>query len=172
MQVIMAEEDLKSVIMPMISRTVKRIVQLHTQGEMVDWKLEAVHDFATTSMVSEEQLPLEKLQGKDAAEIESLLMDFAEKNYATKQKQLSDTDQMLEFEKVVILRVVDERWTDHIDAMDQLRNSIGLRGYGQMNPLVEYQEEGYRMFEEMISSIDYDTTRLFMKAEIRQNIRR
>ncbi|KRL61721.1 preprotein translocase, SecA subunit [Latilactobacillus fuchuensis DSM 14340 = JCM 11249] len=172
MQVIMAEEDLKSVIMPMISRTVKRIVQLHTQGEMVDWKLEAIHDFATTSMVSEEQLPLEKLQGKDAAEIESLLMDFAEKNYATKQKQLSDTDQMLEFEKVVILRVVDERWTDHIDAMDQLRNSIGLRGYGQMNPLVEYQEEGYRMFEEMISSIDYDTTRLFMKAEIRQNIRR
>ena len=79
---------------------------------------------------------------------------------------------MLEFEKVVILRVVDERWTDHIDAMDQLRNSIGLRGYGQMNPLVEYQEEGYRMFEEMISDIDYDTTRLFMKAEIRQNIRR
>lgn len=56
--------------------------------------------------------------------------------------------------------------------MDQLRNSIGLRGYGQMNPLVEYQEEGYRMFEEMISDIDYDTTRLFMKAEIRQNIRR
>jgi len=100
------------------------------------------------------------------------LMTFAEKNYATKQKQLADADQMLEFEKVVILRVVDERWTDHIDAMDQLRNSIGLRGYGQMNPLVEYQEEGYRMFEEMISDIDYDTTRLFMKAEIRQNIRR
>lgn len=172
MQVIMEENDLKSVIMPMISRTVKRIVQLHTQGEMADWNLEAIHDFATTSMVSEEQLPLEKLQGKTAEEIEALLMDFAEKNYATKQKQLADADQMLEFEKVVILRVVDERWTDHIDAMDQLRNSIGLRGYGQMNPLVEYQEEGYRMFEEMISSIDYDTTRLFMKAEIRQNIRR
>ena len=79
---------------------------------------------------------------------------------------------MLEFEKVVILRVVDSAWTDHIDAMDQLRQSIGLRGYGQMNPLVEYQEEGYRMFEEMIASIDDDVTRLFMKAEIRQNIRR
>lgn len=79
---------------------------------------------------------------------------------------------MLEFEKVVILRVVDSHWTDHIDAMDQLRQSIGLRGYGQMNPLVEYQEEGYRMFEEMIADIDYDATRLFMRAEIRQNIRR
>ncbi|OAU91331.1 hypothetical protein PZ05_03765, partial [Lacticaseibacillus rhamnosus] len=67
---------------------------------------------------------------------------------------------------------VDSAWTNHIDAMDQLRQSIGLRGYGQMNPLVEYQEEGYRMFEEMIASIDDDVTRLFMKAEIRQNIRR
>ncbi|KRM20668.1 preprotein translocase subunit SecA [Latilactobacillus graminis] len=172
MQVIMAEDNLKEVIMPMISRTVKRIVQLHTQGEMDNWELEAIHAFATTSMVSEEILSIEKLQGKTAEEIEALLMSLAEENYATKQKQLADADQMLEFEKVVILRVVDERWTDHIDAMDQLRNSIGLRGYGQMNPLVEYQEEGYRMFEEMISDIDYDTTRLFMKAEIRQNIRR
>ena len=73
---------------------------------------------------------------------------------------------------MILLRVVDNRWMDHIDAMDQLRQSIGLRGYGQMNPLVEYQEEGYRMFEEMIASIDDDVTRLFMKAEIRQNIRR
>lgn len=79
---------------------------------------------------------------------------------------------MLEFEKVVILRVVDDRWTDHIDAMDQLRQSIGLRGYGQLNPLVEYQDSGYRMFEEMISNIEFDVTRLFMKAEIRQNLSR
>ena len=68
--------------------------------------------------------------------------------------------------------VVDERWTDHIDAMDQLRQSISLRGYGQLNPLVEYQEAGYRMFEEMISNIEFDATRLFMKAQIRQNISR
>lgn len=79
---------------------------------------------------------------------------------------------MLEFEKVVILRVVDDRWTDHIDAMDQLRQSISLRGYGQLNPLVEYQEAGYRMFEEMISNIEYDATRLFMKARIVPNMSR
>ncbi|MCT6877530.1 MAG: preprotein translocase subunit SecA, partial [Lactobacillus apis] len=80
--------------------------------------------------------------------------------------------QMLEFEKVVILRVVDDRWTDHIDAMDQLRQSISLRGYGQLNPLVEYQDSGYNMFEEMVSNIEFDVTRLFMKAEIRQNLSR
>jgi preprotein translocase subunit SecA len=99
-------------------------------------------------------------------------MDLVNQNFDSKEKRLNDPQQMLEFEKVVILRVVDSLWTDHIDAMDQLRQSIGLRGYGQMNPLVEYQEEGYRMFEEMIAAIDDNTTRLFMKAEIRQNIRR
>ena len=77
---------------------------------------------------------------------------------------------MLEFEKVVILRVVDSHWTDHIDAMDQLRESIGLRGYGQLNPLVEYQREGSRMFEEMVADIDYGGTRLFLKAEIRLTV--
>ena len=97
-------------------------------------------------------------------------MDFVEQNYKEKSEQLVDSKQMLEFEKIVILRVVDDRWTNHIDEMDQLRNSIGLRGYGQMNPLVEYQEEGYNSFEIMIADIEDGVTRLFMKAEIRQNV--
>ena len=99
-------------------------------------------------------------------------MDRAEANYKTKEKQLYDASQMLEFEKVVILRVVDAHWTDHIDEMDQLRQSIGLRGYGQLNPLVEYQSDGFKMFEQMIGDIEYEVTRLFLKAEIRQNIKR
>ena len=68
--------------------------------------------------------------------------------------------------------MVDTKWTDHIDAMDQLRESIGLRAYGQNNPLVEYQQEGYEMFNAMVAMIDYDVTRLFMKAQIRQNVQR
>ena len=58
------------------------------------------------------------------------------------------------------LRVVDSHWTDHIDIMDQFRQSVGLRGYGQLNPLVEYQTAGYHMFEQMIADIEYETTRL------------
>ena len=85
---------------------------------------------------------------------------------------MNSPEQLLEFEKVVILRVVDAKWTDHIDAMDQLRQSVGLRAYGQNNPLVEYQTEGYSMFEAMVGAIEYDVTRLFMKAEIRQNVQR
>jgi len=171
-QVIREDTDLKPVLMAMIKRTVTRIVQTHTQGEEKTWDLQAIYDYATTNMVSEDKIAMSDLTGKTPDQIIDFLMNLAEDNYETKKKQLADDSQMLEFEKVVILRVVDSMWTDHIDAMDQLRQSIGLRGYGQMNPLVEYQEEGFRMFEEMIAEIDEDVTRLFMKAEIRQNIRR
>ncbi|ALF16192.1 preprotein translocase subunit SecA [Lactiplantibacillus plantarum] len=171
-QVIMEEKSLKPVIMPMIKRTVERTVQLHMQGDAKDWDLDAVVDFAQAAMVNEDSISVADLKGKSPAEVEAYLMDRVDKIYADKAKQLYDAGQMLEFEKVVILRVVDSHWTDHIDAMDQLRQSIGLRGYGQLNPLVEYQRDGYQMFEEMVADIDYDTTRLFMKSEIRQNIQR
>ncbi|MGR3741517.1 preprotein translocase subunit SecA [Companilactobacillus sp. DQM5] len=172
MQVIQEENDLKSVLFPMMERTINNQVAVHTQGNENDWDLKAIYDFATSSMVSEERISMDNLQGKKPKEISEFLMNLVDENYAKKEEDLGDPSQMLEFEKVVILRVVDDHWTNHIDAMDQLRQSIGLRGYGQLNPLVEYQEEGYRMFEEMISGIDFDVTRLFMKAEIRQNIAR
>ena len=171
-QIINEDETLKPVLMAMINRTITRIVQTHTQGDQKDWNLDALYAWITANMADPEKFKRSELDGKSQDELIGLLADMAETNFQHKNKQLGDDAQMLEFEKVVILRVVDSAWTDHIDAMDQLRQSIGLRGYRQMNPLVEYQEEGYRMFEEMIASIDDDVTRLFMKAEIRQNIRR
>jgi len=76
-----------------------------------------------------------------------------------------------EFQKVLILRVVDSKWTDHIDALDQLRQAVGLRGYAQNNPVVEYQAESFRMFNAMIGSIEFDVTRLMMKAQIHEQER-
>ncbi|MFC6289495.1 preprotein translocase subunit SecA [Levilactobacillus angrenensis] len=171
-QVINQDKSLKWVLMPMIQRTVDRVVNLHTQGDQSDWDLDTLLDFGISAMVSPDKISLDDLKGKTADEIKAFFMGLAEDVYAEKQKQLYDPAQMLEFEKVVLLRCVDSHWTDHIDAMDQLRQSIGLRGYGQLNPLVEYQQDGFRMFGEMISDIDYDATRLFMKSEIRQNITR
>ncbi|WP_225048830.1 preprotein translocase subunit SecA [Lacticaseibacillus kribbianus] len=171
-QVINETDTLRPVLMAMINRCVSRIVQAHTQGEQKTWELDAIYDYVTSNMVSEEDLDRKDLDGKSQQELIDMLMGLAEANYDEKLKQLGDKDQMLEFEKVVILRVVDSLWTDHIDVLDQLRQSVGLRGYGQMNPLVEYQEEAYRMFEEMIANMDDGVTRLFMKAQIRQNIRR
>ncbi|GAA3179965.1 preprotein translocase subunit SecA [Fructilactobacillus sanfranciscensis] len=171
-RVIEEKKSLKWVLMPMIKRTIDHIVDLHTQGDQKNWNLKTILDFATSSLVSPNEISMNMLEGKSADQIKEFLMGLAEKQYVEKEKELQDPAQVLEFEKVVILRVVDSHWTDHIDAMDQLRESIGLRGYGQLNPLVEYQREGSRMFEEMVADIDYGVTRLFMKAEIRQNIQR
>lgn len=171
-QVIMEEESLKPVIMPMIKRTIEHTVQVNTAGEKKDWNLDGIADFMIGTMVNEDKVNKDELAGKSQEELVEYLLQIAEKNYAAKEAQLNDKAQMLEFEKVVILRVVDSRWTDHIDEMDQLRQSIGLRGYGQLNPLVEYQADGFRMFEQMVGDIEYDVTRLFLKAEIRQNISR
>ncbi|WP_311407933.1 preprotein translocase subunit SecA [Liquorilactobacillus uvarum] len=171
-QVIMEEKSLKPVVMQMIRRTVEHFVQMHTQKEQKEWNLQAILDFAIAAMTNEDSISISDLEGKKPEEIIDYLMDRAEGNYALKEKQLYDANQMLEFEKVVILRVVDSKWTDHIDQMDQLRQSIGLRGYGQLNPLVEYQTDGFRMFEQMVGDIEYDVTRLFLKAEIRQDIKR
>ncbi len=171
-QVIMEEKSLKPIIMPMIERTIKHTVLMHTQGDKSEWNLQGILDFAVSAMVNEDTISLGDLVNKTPDEIVDYLMKRAEDIYAEKEKQLYDESQMLEFEKVVILRVVDSLWTDHIDEMDQLRQSIGLRGYGQLNPLVEYQQDGFRMFEQMVGAIEYDVTRLFLKAEIRQDIKR
>ena len=171
-QVITEKQSLKWVLMPMVKRTIQREVDQHTLGNPEDWQLQGILDFATEVLVKPDQISMRDLVGKDADQIVDYLMSLAEGVYKDKQRQLYDAAQMLEFEKVVILRVVDSHWTDHIDVMDQFRQSVGLRGYGQLNPLVEYQTAGYHMFEQMIADIEYETTRLFMKSEIRQNVTR
>lgn len=171
-QIITEDESLKWVLMPMFKRTIKREVEQHTLGDQKDWDLQGIVDFAEEVLVKPNSLTVKDLQGKSADEIVDYLMTFAKAIYKEKQEQLYDPAQMLEFEKVVILRVVDSHWTDHIDTMDQFRQSVGLRGYGQLNPLVEYQTAGYHMFEQMIADIEYETTRLFMKSQIRQNVTR
>ncbi len=172
-EVIMEEESLSYVTIPMIRKTIERHVQLYTQSEdKTNWKLDRIVDFAHTTLVAPEQLTLEDIQGKSAKEIENLLVDLARSTYEEKTAQLNGKEQVLEFEKVVILRVVDRKWTDHIDQMDQLRQGIGLRSYGQFNPLTEYQQEGFTLFEEMIGEMEHDITRLLMKSQIRQNLQR
>ena len=171
-QIITEDKSLKWVLMPIFKRTIQREVEQHTLGDMKDWDLKGIVDFAEEVLVKPDTVKVDDLKGKSKDEIVDCLMSFAKSVYKDKQRQLYDPAQMLEFEKVVLLRVVDSHWTDHIDVMDQFRQSVGLRGYGQLNPLVEYQTAGYHMFEQMIADIEYETTRLFMKSEIRQNVTR
>ncbi|MBV7389121.1 preprotein translocase subunit SecA [Enterococcus sp. ALS3] len=170
--VIMAEQDLSPQLLNMVRRSISRVVDGHTQGEQKDWNLEGIKDFAGNALVHEDKIAVSDLEGKKPQEIKDYLLERAKEIFDMKVEQLQSPEQLLEFQKVVILRVVDTKWTDHIDAMDQLRQSVGLRAYGQNNPLVEYQTEGYKMFEDMVGAIEYEVTRLFMKAEIRQNVQR
>ncbi|OTP09946.1 protein translocase subunit SecA [Enterococcus sp. 10A9_DIV0425] len=170
--VIMEESSLSQPLMNMVKRTISRVVDAHTQLEKENWNLEGIVDFAGSTLVHEDEISLADLDGKSPEQMKDYLYEKAQEVFNTKASQLNGKEQLLEFEKVVILRVVDSKWTDHIDAMDQLRQSIGLRAYGQNNPLVEYQTEGYKMFEDMVGAIEYEVTRIFMKAEIRQNVQR
>ena len=172
LQIINEENSLEKVTKGMIRRTIHRVVESHTLTDQKEWNLEGIVDFAHNSICAPDELSISDLEGKSAAEIEEILYEKAMEIYKEKQEQLNGDNQMLEFEKVVILRVVDRKWTDHIDDMDQLRQSVGLRGYAQIDPLTEYQTEGYERFQQMIAAIDYDVTRILMKSQIRQNLQR
>lgn len=171
LDIITETESLRTITVNMIERTITRLVETHTQGEKETWNLKAIHDFATSVLVHPDSISEDDLKGKTATEIKDDLINRSRTVYEEKEKQLSG-DQMLEFQKVVILRVVDQKWTEHISNMDELRQGIGLRSYAQNNPLTEYQTEGYNRFQEMIASVDYDVTRIVMKSEIRQNLKR
>ena len=173
-EVIMEDESLNYVTIPMIQRTIDRTVDTATQAQdRSEWNLQHLLDFTQTTLLRDkDSVTIEDFEGKTAAEIREMLQGLAKDNYSH-QKEIVDNEEMfLEFEKVVVLRVVDQQWTDHIDEMDQLRQGIGLRSYGQSDPLVEYQAEGLRLFEEMIGDVEHDVTRLILKSQIRQNLER
>lgn len=168
--VITADRDLAPEIQSMIKRTIERVVDGHARAKQ-DEKLEAILNFAKYNLLPEDSITMEDLSDLSDKAIKEELFQRALKVYDSQVSKLRDEEAVKEFQKVLILRVVDNKWTDHIDALDQLRNAVGLRGYAQNNPVVEYQAEGFRMFNDMIGSIEFDVTRLMMKAQIHEQER-
>lgn len=168
--VITADRDLAPEIQAMIKRTIERVVDGHARAKQ-DEKLEAILNFAKYNLLPEDSITMEDLSGLSDKAIKEELFHRALQVYDSQVSKLRDEEAVKEFQKVLILRVVDNKWTDHIDALDQLRNAVGLRGYAQNNPVVEYQAEGFRMFNDMIGSIEFDVTRLMMKAQIHEQER-
>lgn len=168
--VITADRDLAPEIQSMFKRTIERVVDGHARAKQ-DEKLEAILNFAKYNLLPEDSITMEDLSGLSDKAIKEELFQRALKVYDSQVSKLRDEEAVKEFQKVLILRVVDNKWTDHIDALDQLRNAVGLRGYAQNNPVVEYQAEGFRMFNDMIGSIEFDVTRLMMKAQIHEQER-
>lgn len=169
-EVITTERDLGPELKGMIKRTIKRAVDAHSRSDK-NTAAEAIVNFARSALLDEEAITVSELRGLKEAEIKELLYERALAVYEQQIAKLKDPEAIIEFQKVLILMVVDNQWTEHIDALDQLRNSVGLRGYAQNNPIVEYQSEGFRMFQDMIGSIEFDVTRTLMKAQIHEQER-
>ncbi|PAD22777.1 preprotein translocase subunit SecA [Terribacillus saccharophilus] len=165
-------EDLKAIVDEMVRDTVHMVVQAHTADDSDEtWELDALVEYAHANLLPPDKLTVDELKNKDEEEIEELLLKKIGEHLKQKEEEMAP-DQMREFEKVILLRTVDTKWMDHIDQMDQLRQGIHLRAYGQNDPLREYQLEGYNMFEAMITSIKEEVTRYVLKAEIRDNLQR
>ena len=168
--VITADRDLGPEIKAMIKRTIKRTVEAHSHSDR-DEALAAILNFAKNNLVDEQSIQQSDLENLSFDEIKEELFNRAMVVYDAQMAKLKTPDAVKEFQKVLILMVVDNKWIDHIDALDQLRQSVGLRGYAQNNPVVEYQSEGFRMFQAMIGAIEFDVTRTMMKAQIHQQER-
>lgn len=168
--VITADRDLTPEIKAMIKRTINRAVDAHSRADREEG-IKAILNFAKSNLVAEDSIKLADLENLEFEEIKEELYKRALAVYDAQIAKLHDEEAVKEFQKVLILMVVDNKWTDHINALDQLRQSVGLRGYAQNNPVVEYQSEGFRMFQAMIGAIEFDVTRTMMKAQIHQQER-
>ncbi|MBM7573709.1 preprotein translocase subunit SecA [Aquibacillus albus] len=169
---VIESDNLREIIEQMIRTTVENTVQSHTQDDVEEnWNIQAIIEYLNANLLEQGLISEQDLKGKDPEEMVDLIMEKIKDKYDQKEEELSP-EQMREFEKVILLRTVDTKWMDHIDQMDQLRQGIHLRAYGQNDPLREYQMEGFAMFEQMVDSINEEVARYVMKAQIRDNLQR
>src|SRR5690625_3526268 len=169
---VLTAENLRDIIENMIQSTVDRQVNIHTQeDDEENWDLNSIVDFLHATIVEKDEISVNDLLGKEPEEMTEFIMEIVKKKYDQREEELPE-EQMRDFEKVILLRTVDAKWMDHIDQMDQLRQGIHLRAYGQDDPLREYQTEGFQMFDTMITSIEEEVSRYVMKAQIRENLQR
>lgn len=172
-QDVLDAENLSDIVLRMIDSTIDRIVTVHTPESEVqeEWNTKEITDYVNAVMFTEPVFTEKDFYGLDREEIIEKIQGKVHAAFAEKEKQLP-AEQIAEFQKAVILRSVDSKWMDHIDQMEQLRQGIHLRAYGQTDPLREYQFEGFEMFEAMVAAIEEEVTTYILKSQIEQNMQR
>ncbi len=162
-------DNLKDYFIKMFESVIDGVIANYcTESEYADaWDWSSIIAYLESVFIPQGAFVLtdEEKSSMDNIDLKERLMEIVNKIYEFKEME-NTPELMRELERVVLLRVVDEKWMDHIDAMDQLRSGIGLRAYGQRDPVVEYKFEGFQMFEEMIKSIQEDSIRLLVRARI------
>ncbi|WP_127580304.1 preprotein translocase subunit SecA [Paenibacillus koleovorans] len=170
---VLNSDNIKEIALGMVMPVVERIIAVHCTDDQVpeEWDLDAIVEYANSTFLREDQLTKEQLWGKEKDEMIEYVQGLVRRLYDEREESITP-EMMREFEKVVVLRAVDSKWMDHIDAMEQLRQGIHLRAYGGTDPLREYQFEGFAMFQEMIEHIQEEVAKYIMKAHVENNLER
>ena len=162
-------ENINENILNMIKTLAEEVVTTYFAGEgevnveALDTEIKNIFGIDIQEFIKE--------NSKNAEKIIEKLQEVALDKYAEKEKEIG-SDELRELERVVMLKVVDQKWMDHIDAMDELKNGIGLRAYGQQDPVVKYRIEGMDMFDEMVNDIKHDVVKLLMNLRKQEEVRR
>jgi len=167
-------ENMRDVIFKMIQDQVEKAVDICVSSEVEkeEWDIHELNELILP-MIPMKKITKEDLDSiKSEKELKQYLKEQAVRLYETKETEFPEPEQFRELERVVLLKVIDRKWMDHIDDMDQLRQGIGLQAYGQRDPLVEYKMAGFDMFDEMTAAIQEDTVKLLFHVKVEQKVER
>lgn len=169
---VLESDNIREVVLQMIKPCIERIVEVHCNDDIPEnWELQAIADYVNNNFLHEGTITEPELHEQEKEEMINYLFERVELRYLQREKEIGE-EMVREFEKVVVLRAVDRKWMDHIDAMEQLRQGIHLRAYGGTDPLREYQFEGFEMFNQMIAEIQEEVATYVMRAQIASNQQR
>ncbi len=166
-------DNMRDFVLKMVTDIVENAVDLSVSDDQApeDWDLNELNTLLLPIIpLQSVTLPEDKKIKKN--ELKHMLKEEAIKLYESKEAEFPEGEQIREIERVILLKVIDNKWMSHIDDMDQLRQGIGLQAYGQRDPLVEYKMSGYQMFDEMAAAIREDTVRILFHIRVEQKVER
>jgi len=166
-------ESMRDVILKMVTDIVENCVDITINDDVdaEDWDFNELNNLLLPT-IPLEPLSLDRVKKNKKNSLKQQLKEEAVKLYESKEASFPNAETMREIERVILLKVIDRKWMDHIDDMDQLRQGIGLQAYGQRDPIVEYKMSGYEMFEEMTQNIKEETVRLLFHVKVEQKVER
>ena len=168
---ILDKESIHDVILDTFKNSITNLLEKHltTNDKLSDNDKEEILEFINTNYIKSKNITMDDIKGKKDSEIRDYLYDVVKKDYEAK---MIETPVMNEFEKAISLRIIDSNWVEHMNQMEHLKEGIGLRGYGQTNPIQSYTLEGFDMFENMLDNVEDSICQFLLRAEVRQNTER
>ena len=168
---VLDQENIHDRVLETFKNTIEDLVNAHIEpeGYLTDNDLSEIVEYMNTNFLKNNELKVKEIENKKEEEVINYLYNIVTKDYELKIKDVPYTD---EFEKAISLRVIDSSWVDHMNDMEHLKEGIGLRGYGQVNPIQAYTMEGFELFDTLLNKIDSTIAKFLLKAEVKQNIER